>query len=621
MLRIRKSENVLVWLVPTVVGLTLAGPARAAEDDPAAPAKRPAVTRAAAPSPNATINLINLLVKQGVITDEQAAALIKQADDDAYVARQAVRDAGARADSAQKTAATAAEATSPAGTKRVTYVPEIVKKELREQIQQEVMARAEKEHWAAPGTLPEWTQRITVTGDVRVRYEHDSFPKGNYQYVPNYNAINTGSPYDTNPGNLLATSPLWPVYNDTENRDRPRLRARLGVDVDLYEGFWGGVRIATGDTSAPVSFNQSLGGSGGNFSKYAIWLDRAFIKYNPSSNLNISLGRFDNPFFSPTDLVWHQDLGFDGFAMQARYEVAPGFTPFLIGGAFPIFNTDLNAGSAFDGATFSSTDKWMGGVQVGANARPLSDVEVTVGAGYFNFWNVQGKLSSPCQVGDFPTYGCDTDLLRPSFAQRGNSYMALRNLVQNVIGDATEARYQYFGLASDFRNVVLSGRVDLSQFNPVHVVIDGDYVRNVAWNYNDIAAKVAANPLPVAAIANCPAPAPATVGGVIPVCPNVYTGGNQGYLGRLTVGHTEFKQLGDWKVFGGYKWLESDAVIDAFTDSDFGLGGTNLKGYFVGGSVALGPSVWLTARYMSANQIAGAPYSVDIFQADVNAKF
>ena len=173
MSRIKKSESLLVRLVPAFIGLTLAGPAWAAEEDPAASVKRPTVTRATPPSPNSTINLINLLVKQGVITEEQAAALIKQADDEAYVARQAVRDAGARADSAQKTATTAVEATSPAGTKRVTYVPEIVKKQLREEIKQEVMTKAEKEHWAAPGALPEWTQRIRFNGDVRVRYEHD----------------------------------------------------------------------------------------------------------------------------------------------------------------------------------------------------------------------------------------------------------------------------------------------------------------------------------------------------------------------------------------------------------------------------------------------------------------
>lgn len=628
MSRFEKQQRALVGFVPAVIGLTLAGPALA-EDDPASSVKRPTVTRAAAPSPNSTVNLINLLVKQGVLSDEQASTLTKQAEDEAYIARQSVRDASTRADNAQKTATEASDAASPAGTKRVTYVPEIVKKQLREEIRQEVMAKAEKEHWAAPGVIPEWTQRIRFSGDVRLRYEHDTFPRGNDQFrAVNYNAINTGSPFDVNFGNFgnLGTAfPLWPTYNTTQDRDRARLRARLGMDVDLYDGFWGGLRIATGDTNSPVSFNQSLGGSGGNFSKYAIWLDRAFVKYSPWTDVTLSLGRFDNPFFSPTDLVWHQDLGFDGFALQARYEIAPGLTPFLVGGAFPVFNTDLNVGSSFDGTKFSSNDKWMAGVQLGANLRTIPDVEFTFGAAYFDFYQVQGKVGSQngartdvCNA-DITQVTCNTDLRRPSFAQKGNTYMVLRNITPLNPANPAEPQYQYFGLASDFKNLVLSSRLDLGHFNPVHVVIDGEYVRNMAWDYNDIATKIRMNPLPNTAVAGC-----VVVAGVNQ-CPDpkdsVYAGGNKGYMGRLTVGYRELKQLGDWNVFGGYKWLESDAVIDAFTDSDFGLGGTNLKGYFLGGRVALTPSVWLSTRYLSANQIAGPRYAVDVFQADLNAKF
>ena len=89
----------------------------------------------------------------------------------------------------------------------------------------------------------------------------------------------------------------------------------------------------------------------------------------------------------------------------------------------------------------------------------------------------------------------------------------------------------------------------------------------------------------------------------------------------MTVGDKELRKLWDWNAYVGYKWLESDAVIDAFTNSEFGLGGTNLKGYFVGGRLALGPSVWLSAKWMSANQVAGAPYAVDIFLLDLNARF
>jgi hypothetical protein len=611
-----RAKTIMRGLAP-VAAILLAVPA-AAQDEPSQASKRPTVSQSAPPSPNATINLINLLVKQGVLTEEQSAALVKQADDEAYVARQAVRDATVKADGAEKRASTAADAVSPPGTKRVTYVPEIVKQQLREDIKRDVMAKAEKENWASPGKYPEWAQRIRFYGDVRVRYEGDFYPKGNSpDTAVNYHAINSGSPYNT-----LILGPnwnpyFWPTYNTDQDRNRARLRARLGMEADLFDGFTAGMRIATGDSNSPVSFNQTLGGSGGDFSKYGIWLDRAFIKYTAWNDLTFQAGRFDNPFFNATDLVYHRDLGFDGFAAQARYEVVPGITPFAVAGAFPIFNTDLNAGSSFDftnpdatPAKARSNDKWMFGGQLGSNVRLTPETELTFGAAYYDFTNVQGRLSSPCYV--FGTVDfCDTDLTRPSFAQRGNTYMALRNIIpQFDAGNNLLGQYQYFGLASAFRDVVVSARLDLGHLDPVHIILDGEYVRNVAWNRDDIMAKVLVNPLPAGPTVGCPV-----------ACPQIYTGGNQGWFGRMTVGHRELRELWDWNVHVGYKYLESDAVIDAFTDSDFGLGGTNLKGYIVGANLALGPNVWAAVRWMSANQVAGAPYAVDVVQFDLNARF
>jgi hypothetical protein len=62
-------------------------------------------------------------------------------------------------------------------------------------------------------------------------------------------------------------------------------------------------------------------------------------------------------------------------------------------------------------------------------------------------------------------------------------------------------------------------------------------------------------------------------------------------------------------------------VIDGFCDSDFGGGGTNLKGYAVGGNLALSKSVFIGARWLSATGIAGPTYKADIIQIDVNARF
>ena len=70
-----------------------------------------------------------------------------------------------------------------------------------------------------------------------------------------------------------------------------------------------------------------------------------------------------------------------------------------------------------------------------------------------------------------------------------------------------------------------------------------------------------------------------------------------------------------------YKHLESDAVVDGFTDSDFHLGGTNAKGWISGVNFGLGKNTWLTARWLTANEISGPPLSIDVFQFDINARF
>ena len=65
----------------------------------------------------------------------------------------------------------------------------------------------------------------------------------------------------------------------------------------------------------------------------------------------------------------------------------------------------------------------------------------------------------------------------------------------------------------------------------------------------------------------------------------------------------------------------SDAVVDAFNDSDFRLGGTNAKGYVVGGGVGVAHNVNLVARWLSATEVTGPPYSFDIVMVDLNAQF
>jgi hypothetical protein len=62
-------------------------------------------------------------------------------------------------------------------------------------------------------------------------------------------------------------------------------------------------------------------------------------------------------------------------------------------------------------------------------------------------------------------------------------------------------------------------------------------------------------------------------------------------------------------------------VVDAFTDPDFHLGGTNAKGWVLGTDLGLLKNTWLTVRWLTADEISGPPLAIDVLQVDVNARF
>jgi hypothetical protein len=603
------SESIRASRVPFLLRLLALGCALVASSLSAAEAPAP-IPR----SQNVTINLVRRLVQRGLLPQEDADELIKMAEQDAAAARAesaATQAAIARLSGAPSPAAsiaTAAPMAAPAAapaepvaddTVRVTYVPEIVKRQLREEVKQEVLAQAREERWAAPRSFPEWVSRYTLLGDLRLREEGIFYPSGNDNTgaFPNFNAINTGSPFD------VAGALFSPQNNVDRDRQRTRLRARFGADVDMGEGFRAGARVATGESNSPVTTNQSLGASGGNFSKYALWLDRAFITYRSGGDngpgTTVSLGRFDNPFFS-SQLVFDDDLGFDGVAARTVLAGSDRVKPFATFGAFPVFNSSLNF-SSIQPSKFKSQDKWLLAAQIGAGFEPGRGLSLKIAAAYYYFQNVEGKLSRPFTPLSTADNG-NTDETRPSFAQTGNTYFPLRNIVPNVLNNfGTINQFQYFGLATPFHDVAVTGRIDYNRFEPVQVSLLGEWVNNLAFHRGSMRRRAVNN---------------LGAGGV-----GDFAGGNNGWNVELKVGAAALTQRGDWSAMLGYRSLESDAVVDGFTDSDFGNGGTNLEGYMLGGSLALSRRTWVTLRWLSSSSIAGPRYKNDILQFDFNGKF
>lgn len=550
-----------------------------------------------APSENATVNLIRLLVKQGVLTQAQSDTLVRQAEAEAQQARQAQARQTAAASAGGAVAGATAGADIQSGDVRVPYIPDTVRDQIRDEVKGEVMAQAKQEKWAAPNTFPDWASRIKVTGDVRARNESRFFSGGNSDQVVDYGSLNKNGPYDVNPNTSRS---LPPLLNTRENREnRFRIRARLGVEAALSDSWSSGIRVATGSDDSPVSTSQTLGD---DMNKKNLWLDQAWVRWHSAYGADFTFGRADNPFMS-TDLLFSNDLNMDGISVKApKLSLTKNTSLFATLGAFPLeYGSDSWPSNSQDKG--KSEDKWLFGGQLGSEWK-LNETNTLRGAlAYYRFDNIAGRRSSSCNLyqGD---PACDTDWSRPEFMQKGNTVFLLRNIALDPSDPQNTPFPQYVGLASEFNLLDLNLQWDTETFNNLKMRLQGDYVRNLAYDEGKM------NRRSDGQIINN-----------IDDSGHIQSGPNAWML-QTTLGRSlEMSQAGDWNMFVGYKYIQPDAMPDGFNDSTFHLGGTNAKGYYVGANYALSDRVSLQGRWLSADEVYGDPLSINVFQLDLNAHF
>ena len=543
-------STVLATCVALGIACSAADAAVRAADAPppaGAAASAPATPVAATPSDIvqariATAALINLLVEQGVITRERGDVLLQE-----LVEAAKAEDAAVAAGKAPPAGGPAADGKPlPPGTVRVPYIPEFVRKEIKDELRADLQAQAVREGWAGPGAVPEWVRALKWDGDIRFRTEYDNFISDNAPAV---------SVTDTNRLRTLT------LLNTTEDRLRLRVRARLGLAAAIDENWSGTLRLTTGSATDPLSSNQTLG----NYNnRYTVAFDRANIRYRRGDTVNVVAGRFGNPWFG-TDLVWANDLSFDGVAAQWLPALGSDSRAFFTVAALPVQEVEL-----------SKADKWLLGAQVGIEAgHLLGQVRGKLGLALYNYRNILGKTS--------PTGSVINEFTAPLFAQKGNTYY-------NISSDAAKP---LLGLASDFKLVNLTGLLDIPVVSGKHALLSGDFVRNVGFDRVAVSDRVGTDV------------APKTIGWML----------------RLAFGDPEVTRAGEWQLFSSYKHVDRDAVLDAFTDSDFRMGGTDAKGYTIGGSYGVGRNTAAGLRWMSGDSVSGAPLSIDLLQLDLLVRF
>jgi hypothetical protein len=373
------------------------------------------------------------------------------------------------------------------------------------------------------------------------------------------------------PANSTFVKPDKPteLLNSTVDRSRERYRIRVGAKIKVNEQMEGEFKLATGNESDPVSTNDTLGDT---FNKDTVTLDLGYVRWKPlaeslwTGNLALTLGRMPNPFFS-TDLVWDKDVNPEGAAMNLMLPMGPRFKGHLAAAAFSIQESE-----------WSQHDKWLYGGQVGLEYSPRTTFNAQVYASYYDYRDIEGEMNEPnLTLNDFTA---------PQFIQKGNSLFDINPL--------TGSSNYKAALAMDYNQFNLTGMVDVGIFDPIHVVFLADYVENLGYDENEIYLRTGE--------ANVPEQ-------------------TTGYQYGMAVGYPTVQDLWDWRVSLFYKYLESDAVLDAFTDSDFHGGGTNAKGWILGGDLGVYKNTWLAARWLSTTEIDGPPFTIDTLQLDLNVKF
>lgn len=586
---------------------------------PAAATAQSADAAAAAaqqPSGNAMVNLVRLLVAQGTITRENGDKLIAQAIAEADQANAAARAAqgvpgvpSGVAAGASAPAATAM-ASPPQGTIRVPYIPQVVRDQIRDELRADVMKQAKAEGWAsADKAAPEWTERLRLFGDFRIRSQSNLVSKFNSTQTPNFQAIVAAGPLD------LINNQI-PFINATTSRyNQLRYRLRLGAEAQVAKGIKVGLQFTSGNDAAPVATASNLGG--GLF-KRNLFLQQAYIEGQPTKNVTLWAGRFDDPFWT-TELLYDNDVMFDGVAAEVRFpqRLFGALDWTLRGGAFPL---EFGGSNFPDTATskLSPAQKWLFAGQIQGNLHLAGRTELVFAAGVNKFLNIEGRPSEPCALYLGVTQ-CSSDSSAAFYVQKGNSLSFIRRIVLDPTLPSTtvQPQPQLLGLTQPF--TVLDARAQLSfpLKGENRVTIGGDYVRNLAFRASN-ACRYGQAGQPVNNGGS---------GGSGNICDadvtkrTPYVGGNEGYSFSIEVGRREPWNFGEWRAFGEWRSLESDAVLDAFTNDEFHLGGTNARGFILGAQAGLFHNTNLQVRWFSANQITGEPLAIDEVMIDLNARF
>jgi len=241
---------------------------------------------------------------------------------------------------------------------------------VRALIRQELVARP------AAG-MPAWSDGLIFGGDFRLRYEGIYGRKGTYTQ-----ALAT----DTHGRRLLVPSGVR--SRSPDDRSRFRYRLRFGFEKAITEELTLGFRLASGVAPggvAPITdTDETLGDL---FRTDDIWIDQAYLKYQPSAvpGLTILAGKHPNNWddVAKTGVMWDPDVQPEGFQIRYDHKCTETLSGWAQAEYLVIMENDA----------VLANGRWAEDVdalayQIGAKADLTESVSLTGALSYYNFMNM-----------------------------------------------------------------------------------------------------------------------------------------------------------------------------------------------------------------------------------------
>ncbi len=267
-------------------------------------------------------------------------------------------------------------------------------------------------------------------------------------------------------------------------------------------------------SSDQLSTNQTFTNA---FTSKSINLDHVFASWNPSSFpvMTLTGGKMPNPFYTH----YTRDILFD-------HDLSPeGIAEQFTWNPSPSTSVFLTLGQfVLDEDIANTNDQWLLAFEGGMTLM-VGGGKARVGIGYFDATNLdQGGINEL------------------SFQQFNSRTTTPPGPTSGYVND-----YDVLNLTASFETTVMG----------LPVNIQGDWLENLAYDVS--CSGPSANAVGACAAGNARVP-----------------NQDEGYQFGIRIGKA--KRARAWEAAYYYKWLQADAVLAAFADSDFGDGGTNRRG-------------------------------------------